>query len=245
MRREGIFTLLETAQFGTYAMSLDQRIVFWNRSAERILGHRAAAVLGRHCYDVVAGVAQESVAVACLSGCPSLRSLQEGAVPRAVKMQMLCAWGQRKTVSLTPMLVSSAGDDAPLLVHMFDDPEEAEAPGSMTGSVRGELSRGGADVVSDHPPTEPAPADNRALTARELEVLRLVALGRTTAQIANALQISQHTVRNHVRHLRGKLNAPTKLEAVLTALRQGLLEWDQGSKEPGDTDGGSGGRGPG
>ena len=56
-------------------------------------------------------------------------------------------------------------------------------------------------------------------------MLRLVALGRSTAQIARDLRISEHTVRNHVRHFRAKLNASTKLEAVLTALRLGLVRW--------------------
>ena len=54
--------------------------------------------------------------------------------------------------------------------------------------------------------------------------MRLVALGRGTHQIAEELGISPHTVRNHVRHFRRKLNARTKLEAVLTAIRRGILE---------------------
>ena len=43
------------------------------------------------------------------------------------------------------------------------------------------------------------------------------------AQPAADLQISIHTVRNHVRSLRSKLDAKTKLEAVVTAMRHGLV----------------------
>ncbi len=55
-------------------------------------------------------------------------------------------------------------------------------------------------------------------------MLRLVAQGRGTREIAEDLEISVHTVRNHVRHFRLKLNATTKLDAVMAGLRLGILE---------------------
>ena len=225
MSLESILSLLGTAHFGAYAMSLDQRIVFWNQGAERLLGYARNDVLGRHCYEVVTGVRPGGFTPACLQGCPSIRSLRAGTVPGSVKMQMLCASGERKTVSLTPMVVAGATADAPLLVHLFEDATETPPSHLIAETVREELSQGGADVVSDHPGVTPAPSGAATLTARELEVLRLVALGRTTAEIAGALGISEHTVRNHVRHFRPKLNAATKLEAVLNALRRGILDW--------------------
>ena len=227
MDRDDILGLLADANFGAYAMSLDQRIVFWNRGAERILGHQADDVLGRRCFEVVTAPAQGGLSPACLHGCPSIRALQGGTIPGAVTMEMTCATGDRKMVSLTPMVVAAALDNAPLLVHLFDDSAENEASNLIAERVRGALSQGEADVVSDHPVATPASPDAGSLTPRELEVLSLVALGRTTADIAGELGISEHTVRNHVRHFRAKLNAPTKLEAVLAALRQGILEWPE------------------
>ena len=83
----------------------------------------------------------------------------------------------------------------------------------------------GANVVSDRPiPRSDLPATRR-LSPRELEVLRLVSLGTGTVRIAEELGISPHTVRNHVRNLREKLGADSKLAAVLTALRLGILDW--------------------
>lgn len=227
--------LLSAADFGVYAMSLDQRIVFWNRGAERILGYTANEVVGRHCYEVVAGVAPGSLTPACLNGCPSMRSIREGSIPGAARLEMLCASGERKSVSVTPMVVSGAVGDAPLVVHLFEDPEERSESDTALDEVRREFSQGGIDIVSDRPPVVPAAGASATLTSRELEVLHLVALGRGTADIALELGISQHTVRNHVRHFRGKLNASTKLEAVITALRRGILEWtdDAGSPSPG------------
>ena len=72
--------------------------------------------------------------------------------------------------------------------------------------------------------SDPATVPRPALTDRELQVLRRVAEGRTTKQIADELDISVHTVRNHVRSFRSKLRASSKLDVVMTAMRQGVLE---------------------
>lgn len=62
------------------------------------------------------------------------------------------------------------------------------------------------------------------LTEREREVLQLLAEGLGTAELAQRLVVSTHTVRNHVRNLTAKLGAHSKLEAVAVALREGLVE---------------------
>jgi DNA-binding CsgD family transcriptional regulator len=66
-------------------------------------------------------------------------------------------------------------------------------------------------------------ADEQALTPRELEVLKLTMEGLTAAQISDRLMISVPTVNFHTRNLREKLGAHSKHQAVLTALRRGLL----------------------
>lgn len=57
------------------------------------------------------------------------------------------------------------------------------------------------------------------LTPRQAEVLRLLEHGRSTAQIAEELHLSQETVRNHVRHLLRALGVNSRLEAVAVARR--------------------------
>jgi PAS domain S-box-containing protein len=57
------------------------------------------------------------------------------------------------------------------------------------------------------------------LTPRQAEVLRLLEHGRSTAQIADQLHLSQETVRNHVRHLLRALGVNSRLEAVAVARR--------------------------
>ena len=64
---------------------------------------------------------------------------------------------------------------------------------------------------------EPKPHPELHLTPRQAEVLRLLERGRSTAQIAEELQLSRETVRNHVRHLLHALGASSRLEAVAVA----------------------------
>lgn len=62
------------------------------------------------------------------------------------------------------------------------------------------------------------------LTPREIEILHLVAQGVSTAEIAERLEISRHTVRNHVQRSLEQLGAHSKGEAVAKAIRAGLIQ---------------------
>jgi len=64
------------------------------------------------------------------------------------------------------------------------------------------------------------------LSVREVEVLQLTADGLSTVEIAEQLFLSQHTVKNHLRHAMAKLEAHTKLEAVVKAVRAHLITID-------------------
>jgi two-component system nitrate/nitrite response regulator NarL len=61
-------------------------------------------------------------------------------------------------------------------------------------------------------------------TPRELDVLRLLAVGLDTADMSARLGIAGHTVEWHVRHVIEKLGAHSKLQAVIAAARRGLIE---------------------
>jgi DNA-binding NarL/FixJ family response regulator len=99
-------------------------------------------------------------------------------------------------------------------------------------------SRSGALVVAGIP--EP-------LTAREVDVLELLARGNTNREIGERLFISEHTVAAHVSHLLGKIGARSRVDLVARAARLGLLapQTDvepSGEPEPGETQRDAGGR---
>jgi DNA-binding NarL/FixJ family response regulator len=74
--------------------------------------------------------------------------------------------------------------------------------------------------ASSEKPQVPAPR----LTDREMEVLRLVAQGLNNRDIAKRLFISENTVKNHIRNILEKLHLHSRMEAVVYAVREKLLE---------------------
>ena len=64
----------------------------------------------------------------------------------------------------------------------------------------------------------------KELSRREREVLQRLANGLSVEQIASALHLSQHTVRNHIRRAMGCLRVHRRLDAVVAAARLGLIE---------------------
>lgn len=143
-----------------------------------------------------------------------------------------------------------AGDETPVLVlTTFDDDAivldalRAGARGYLLKDVTVEqladavatLAAGGtliAPAITDRLlraiRSSPSPADADApavqpLTARELEVLRLVAAGYGNREIASALFLAEGTVKNHVSAILLKLAARDRTHAVLRALHEGVL----------------------
>ena len=74
-------------------------------------------------------------------------------------------------------------------------------------------------------PTRPKGFDE--LTAREQEVFRLIANGLSNTEIANALYISDATVKSHITHILQKLDLRDRVQAVVLAYQTGLFEQDQ------------------
>ena len=86
------------------------------------------------------------------------------------------------------------------------------------GSIVGVF--GLADPTGEPPRVE---TNSVHLTPRQLDVLRYVAAGHSTENIAKSLGISVETVRNHVRGLMGRLGVHTRLEAVIRGHELGIV----------------------
>ncbi len=74
---------------------------------------------------------------------------------------------------------------------------------------------------------DPRPSMGWDLTERELDVLRGLARGGSSEEIATSLFISHHTARNHIRNLLAKLGAHSQLQAVVFAVRENILGPDE------------------
>lgn len=105
--------------------------------------------------------------------------------------------------------------------YLLKDASRAELAGAIRAASRGEtvLAPSVAGKLVNrvrNPTTSP-------LSAREIEVLRLVARGSTNAEIGRTLHISEATVKTHLLRVFGKLDVSDRTAAVTTAMRLGLL----------------------
>ena len=92
---------------------------------------------------------------------------------------------------------------------------------SMAGKLLTEFATLARDQEEERPQQVPAPK----LTDREMEVLKLVARGMNNRDIAKDLFISENTVKNHVRNILEKLQIHSRMEAVMIAVREKLIEF--------------------
>lgn len=95
----------------------------------------------------------------------------------------------------------------------------------MMGVIR-EVAGGGRPILPEVAQRLTGRMFQAALTAREIEVLRLVARGLRNKEIAGNLKISDETVQGHVKNILAKLSVHDRTEAVAVAIRRGIVHLD-------------------
>ena len=138
------------------------------------------------------------------------------------------------------VLTSFVGDEkifpaikAGALGYLLKDSDPSELIRSIYRVHRGEpslhssIARKMMKEILDTPSTKPTPDP---LTAREVEVLQLLAKGLSNDEIAAQLVVSEVTVRTHISHLLAKLHLANRVQATLYALREGLSSLDEENK---------------
>ena len=109
--------------------------------------------------------------------------------------------------------------DAPEEQLLVGDPRRLRGGSLFAPSVTRRLIERFASLDNG---AAPPPALDE-LTTRELEVLRLLARGRSNAEIAAELVVSDHTVKTHVAHVLSKLGLRDRIQAVILAYETGLV----------------------
>jgi len=204
----------ERTKDGVYAVDSDDRIVLWNRAAENILGFRSEDVLGRRCYEVIAGDDYCEHAV-CGPRCDVMKRARRGRGSNSFDVAARTASGKTRLLNVSIVVLNGRRDRPSFAVHLFRDISESRR-------VQLQVQEKLAEVGSSSGDGAGAEAFAR-LTLREAEVLRLVATGLSNATIAEVLRISPTTVRNHIERVLAKLEVHSKLEAVVYAARHRMV----------------------
>ena len=223
LTRKELHRLFQSAADGVQAVDAEQRIVFFNRAAADMLGVVPAEVLGRYCYDVIAGADYQNQPF-CRRGCPVIEAVKRG---RSVQnFDMCCRRTDGATVwlNVSVLAVQDPEGDGYLTVDLFRDVTRRRRAEVLAQQVMEAVDRyhpreDEAKVEGGGPYPVPAPR----LTRRELDVLRLLASGTSVPVIARTLGIKGATVSNHIEHILGKLGVHSRLEAVVYAVQHGLV----------------------
>jgi DNA-binding NarL/FixJ family response regulator len=174
--------------------------------------------------DALAALAQALGEMAVLDG-------DEGAAAehfsRAVELhRTLAVPFERAQIELRAgVVLAAAGEREQALERLCDAYRTASKLGArpLASAAAREVAELGESVAQRLGGRAATRADGVQLTRRELEVLRLVSIGRTNREIAAELFISQRTVDMHVRNLLGKLDCRSRVEASHRAGELGLL----------------------
>jgi PAS domain S-box-containing protein len=203
------------AAFGT---DEEGRVVIWNKAAERLLGYGAAEVLGKPCHEVLCGMDVFGNRL-CDQGCTLNWMARRHEAVHRFEMEVRNASRQRLPVEVSVIVVRGPRPSQYTIIHLLRPAahgEEAE-PAWRRAEARP------ASLLPTVGPPRPSPTPPQSLTAREAQILRLLADGSGAGEIADSLFISVTTVRNHIQNILRKLEVHSKLEAVSVALRNRLI----------------------
>lgn len=118
--------------------------------------------------------------------------------------------------------------------YLLKDAEAEEVVAAIRAAHRGELQLDAAIARRLMERLRAGAGDGPAvaMTARELEVLRVVGAGKANKEIAAQLGISERTARTHVSNILSKLGLHSRTQAALWAVREGLVDADPPGEQP-------------
>jgi len=188
------------------------RVVFWNASAGELLGYAAAEVAGLSCADLFVGCDVHGNRY-CSEVCPVNQMAVRHQPIRHFVLQLKAKDGRTVSSQVSVLHLVAPPPDQFFLAHILRPEAAPASPREGSAPPRSTLAAA----------RESPDARARRLTAREVEVLGMMAAGHATPAIALRLQISRLTARNHVQNILDKLEVHSKSAAVAFAFQKRLL----------------------
>ena len=206
--------LIADSKAPAYGMDRHDRIVYWNEGATKTLGWSADEVLGRMCYDVLAG-RDVFGNLYCTEECPVVVSAIAGDDVRPYLLDVKkkgSATAVKVIVRAVPL--PAAGPSFAVLMHFL---ETGPSLDTLISSLRSAVRE-----PAGLPPVDP-PISVSPLSSREREIVMLLSNGYAALNIAAKLNLSHATVRNHIQNVLRKLEVHSQVEAVALAFRRGWI----------------------
>ncbi|MBI3605287.1 MAG: PAS domain S-box protein [Nitrospirae bacterium] len=196
---------------GMFGIDRHGKILFWNHSAQAILGFAADEVVGKSCFNIISGH-DRSGNLFCFNQCTVITMARQRLPIHHYDVEATTKGGEKIWINASIFLMMEQKTREQVIVHLF----RRMSPSNGKPSEQ---------AASSHclQPRPESPFKRPSLTPREMEVLSLMGQSLVAKEIANRLNISTETARKHIQNLLKKLAAHSKLEAVLQAIRLGLI----------------------
>lgn len=209
-----LFRSLELSPDVVFVTDRRNRIVFWNDAARCLFGFTEDEALGAHCDDLLSGCDVFGNRY-CSENCPVMHMANRGEIVRNYTLTFRSKEKNNVTANISLLQLRSGAADEYFLLHLVRAVADAEPHAAIEPDAppRARLvaARNSADIRV------------QKLTAREVEVLGMLAAGRSTPDIAERLHISQLTARSHIQNILEKLEVHSKAEAVAFAFQKSLI----------------------
>ncbi|GMV50825.1 MAG: hypothetical protein AMXMBFR67_23680 [Nitrospira sp.] len=212
--------MLERTADGAMVVDQEGKIMLWNRAAEHILGFRATDVLGRFCRDVLRGETLSGRPL-CSPSCSIGARVARGGGVRQFDMQTHTKDGCLVWLNVSSLPVPARKPGTFWVAHLFRDITKHAKVSQLVQELHA-----AACPIQVRPPevcvaSMPDIPAALPLSQREREILRRLATGERTTDMAVALGIKPKTVRNHIQRLLQKLGAHSRLQAIAIAFPPG------------------------
>ncbi len=209
--------LLEGTTDAAFAASLEGEIRTWNKAAERLFGYTATQVIGKPCAEIVGGRISNGIPV-CYEYCNILECVRTCKEISNYDMEVRTSLGEPIWVNVSLLVVSNERTDRRFAVHFMRDITERKTAELLTNK----MMRMARDLVGGGAGPDALPPISQ-ITPQEIRVLSLLATGKTTTEITAELGIGMSTLRNHISNVNHKLQTTSRIEAVVQALKRGLI----------------------
>lgn len=214
--RPSLKELFAGAGDGVAVIDADYRVIYWNRSAQEILGYAPEEAVGRPCFDVFKGMADRG-GIVCGPECSLLSCALRGEKIHSFNLLTQRQDGRQLWLNLSTMFMEDFEGQPNVVVHMFRDIDRLQRAQELLGEFLLRASELAAPL-----PQRARGQGQEKLTKRERQVLTLLAQGLTAKEIARQLTVSEATARNHIQNVLSKLGLHSRLEAALYAIERGL-----------------------
>ena len=218
-RSKHFLRIVEGTGDAAFAVDGDGRISAWNKAAAELFGRSEAEVMRVPCHELLQ--CSDDDGTGCSQHCVVEHWGTDNRPPVNFDLRLQTKMG-RLWCNLSTLIASDPATGERYAIHIIRPVE-----------IRKRLEQALSEFVRLHVSSSsnskrlicsaPLSGVNVHLTRREVEVLKTLAKGHTTQNIANELNISSTTVKNHIKHILTKFGAHSRLEAIRRAESLGMI----------------------